>query len=205
MFALNSSRHGSGPRRQPHAQHRPAPQALRCRRAPSTTHCTRPSSLATYPDSERTTLVNDRTAVVITYCRLHLAAGRHFVMMRDGAMATGCLFDPALICQTFLHGVDSLAVHRHRTRVHVGWVPRPPAAADVGPVRVASRRSPDRGALASMPARTRRTMASSGGRTRPVSGFGRIPSATSTSDGASALARRRPADPISPPDPDTHR
>lgn len=35
-------------------------------------------------------------------------AARHFVMMRDGAMAAGCLFDPALICDTFLRGVEGL-------------------------------------------------------------------------------------------------
>jgi AcrR family transcriptional regulator len=35
-------------------------------------------------------------------------AARHFVMLRDGAMAAGCLFDPALICETFLRGVDGL-------------------------------------------------------------------------------------------------
>ncbi|MFJ6542581.1 TetR/AcrR family transcriptional regulator [Streptomyces sp. NPDC091385] len=35
-------------------------------------------------------------------------AARHFVMMRDGAMAAGCLFDPALVCETFLHGVEGL-------------------------------------------------------------------------------------------------
>ncbi|MFE2992500.1 TetR/AcrR family transcriptional regulator [Streptomyces sp. NPDC059262] len=36
------------------------------------------------------------------------AAGRHFTMLRDGAMAAGCLFDPALICETFLHGVEGI-------------------------------------------------------------------------------------------------
>ncbi|MGD6748908.1 TetR/AcrR family transcriptional regulator [Streptomyces sp. BH105] len=36
------------------------------------------------------------------------AAGRHFVMLRDGAMAAGCLFDPALISETFLHGVEGI-------------------------------------------------------------------------------------------------
>ncbi|MET7286941.1 TetR family transcriptional regulator [Streptomyces sp. NPDC005573] len=36
------------------------------------------------------------------------AAGRHFVMLRDGAMAAGCLFEPALICETFLDGVEGL-------------------------------------------------------------------------------------------------
>ena len=41
-------------------------------------------------------------------------AARHFVMMRDGAMAAGCLFDPALVADTFLRGVDGLL------RVHTG-------------------------------------------------------------------------------------
>jgi AcrR family transcriptional regulator len=36
------------------------------------------------------------------------AAGRHLVMLRDGAMAAGCLFDPQLISETFLDGVDGL-------------------------------------------------------------------------------------------------
>ena len=35
-------------------------------------------------------------------------AARHFVMLRDGAMAAGCLFDPALVTETFLRGVDGL-------------------------------------------------------------------------------------------------
>ncbi|MBM2619355.1 TetR/AcrR family transcriptional regulator [Actinoplanes sp. LDG1-06] len=35
-------------------------------------------------------------------------AARHFVMIRDGAMAAGCLFDPALISETFLRGVERL-------------------------------------------------------------------------------------------------
>jgi len=36
------------------------------------------------------------------------AAGRHFVMLRDGAMAAGCLFDTALISETFMSGVEGL-------------------------------------------------------------------------------------------------
>ncbi|MFC8854750.1 TetR/AcrR family transcriptional regulator [Streptomyces sp. NPDC057144] len=36
------------------------------------------------------------------------AAGRHFVMLRDGAMAAGCLFDPELVSGTFLHGVEGV-------------------------------------------------------------------------------------------------
>ncbi|WP_433318450.1 TetR/AcrR family transcriptional regulator [Micromonospora sp. CA-269861] len=35
-------------------------------------------------------------------------AARHFVMLRDGAMAAGCLFDPALVSETFLRGVEGL-------------------------------------------------------------------------------------------------
>ncbi|WNV87068.1 TetR/AcrR family transcriptional regulator [Umezawaea sp. Da 62-37] len=35
-------------------------------------------------------------------------AARHYVMLRDGAMAAGCLFDPTLICETFLRGVEGL-------------------------------------------------------------------------------------------------
>ena len=35
-------------------------------------------------------------------------AAQHFVMLRDGAMASGCLFDPELVCETFLRGVDGL-------------------------------------------------------------------------------------------------
>ncbi|MDX2592102.1 MULTISPECIES: TetR/AcrR family transcriptional regulator [Streptomyces] len=36
------------------------------------------------------------------------AAGRHFVMLRDGAMAAGCLSDPKPICETFLRGVEGI-------------------------------------------------------------------------------------------------
>jgi AcrR family transcriptional regulator len=36
------------------------------------------------------------------------AAGRHLVMLRDGAMAAGCLFDPRLVSETFLHGVEGI-------------------------------------------------------------------------------------------------
>ncbi|MEV4117261.1 TetR/AcrR family transcriptional regulator [Micromonospora sp. NPDC049645] len=35
-------------------------------------------------------------------------AARHFVMLRDGAMAAGCLFDPALVSDTFLRGIEEL-------------------------------------------------------------------------------------------------
>ncbi|GAA2325816.1 TetR/AcrR family transcriptional regulator [Dactylosporangium salmoneum] len=42
-------------------------------------------------------------------------AAQHFVMLRDGAMAAGCLFDRALICETFLRGVDGL-IRTHAAR-----------------------------------------------------------------------------------------
>jgi AcrR family transcriptional regulator len=47
---------------------------------------------------------------------------RHFVMLRDGAMAAGCLFEPALICETFLHAVDELLLAREG-RPQVGHRP----------------------------------------------------------------------------------
>ncbi|MFJ6674759.1 TetR/AcrR family transcriptional regulator [Actinosynnema sp. NPDC091369] len=39
-------------------------------------------------------------------------AARHVVMLRDGAMATGCLSDPEPICATFLEGVEGLLRQR---------------------------------------------------------------------------------------------
>ena len=41
-------------------------------------------------------------------------AARHFVMLRDGAMAAGCLADPALVCETFLRGIEGLLGYRSR-------------------------------------------------------------------------------------------
>lgn len=35
-------------------------------------------------------------------------AGRHFVMLRDGAMAAGCLTDPTAVCETFLQGIEGI-------------------------------------------------------------------------------------------------
>jgi AcrR family transcriptional regulator len=36
------------------------------------------------------------------------SAARHFVMLRDGAMAAGCLFKPELVAETFLRGIEGL-------------------------------------------------------------------------------------------------
>lgn len=44
------------------------------------------------------------------------AAAQHFVMLRDGAMSAGCLTDPALVCATFLRGVEGLLGYRSRQR-----------------------------------------------------------------------------------------
>jgi AcrR family transcriptional regulator len=55
-------------------------------------------------------------------------AGRHFVMLRDGAMAAGCLTDPAPVCRTLLDGVDGLV--RFHSDPHAGRTPR--VEAEVG-------------------------------------------------------------------------
>lgn len=39
-------------------------------------------------------------------------AARHLVMLRDGAMAAGCLFDPELISETFLQAVEGILQSR---------------------------------------------------------------------------------------------
>lgn len=39
-------------------------------------------------------------------------AARHVVMLRDGAMAAGCLTDPVPICETFLRGVEGILTYR---------------------------------------------------------------------------------------------
>ncbi|MCT2586899.1 TetR/AcrR family transcriptional regulator [Actinophytocola gossypii] len=41
-------------------------------------------------------------------------AARHFVMLRDGAMAAGCLTDPAPVRETFLLGVEGILRYRNR-------------------------------------------------------------------------------------------
>lgn len=43
-------------------------------------------------------------------------AGRHFVMLRDGAMTAGSLADAALVCETFLRGIEGLLTYRSRPR-----------------------------------------------------------------------------------------
>ncbi|TDD19973.1 TetR/AcrR family transcriptional regulator [Kribbella turkmenica] len=44
-------------------------------------------------------------------------AARHFVMLRDGAMAAGCLSDPDAVRETFLRGIEGLLTYRsHQQR-----------------------------------------------------------------------------------------
>lgn len=43
------------------------------------------------------------------------AAAQHFVMLRDGAMAAGCLADPAQVRATFTQGVEGLLTYRSRS------------------------------------------------------------------------------------------
>nr|BFD87204.1 TetR family transcriptional regulator [Streptomyces sp. Xyl84] len=45
------------------------------------------------------------------------AAGRHFVMLRDGAMAAGCLSDPGPVTATFLESIEEIL--QARSAVHV--------------------------------------------------------------------------------------
>lgn len=59
------------------------------------------------------------------------AAGRHLVMLRDGAMAAGCLFDPKLVSETFLQGVEGILQGRAASVSMPGAAG--PAVADAAP------------------------------------------------------------------------
>lgn len=45
-------------------------------------------------------------------------AARHFMMLRDGAMAAGCLTDPQPVCETFTRGVEGLLTFRSRAEAN---------------------------------------------------------------------------------------
>ncbi|MFG3094559.1 TetR/AcrR family transcriptional regulator [Streptomyces sp. NPDC048202] len=88
-------------------------------RSPGFRGCAFLNAAAEYPDPEhpvhRAVLAHRRwfleTATELMAdagCSPADAVGRHFVMLRDGAMAAGCLFDPALICETLLDGVEGI-------------------------------------------------------------------------------------------------
>ncbi|MQY10028.1 hypothetical protein SRB5_01320 [Streptomyces sp. RB5] len=106
---------------------RPAADALRAIaqgiaqgiRSPGFRGCAFLNAVAEYPDSDhpvhQTVLVHrqwflDTITGLLAQVREQGAdaAARHFVMMRDGAMAEGCLFDPELVSATFLAGVEGL-------------------------------------------------------------------------------------------------
>ncbi|MBW8090886.1 MULTISPECIES: TetR/AcrR family transcriptional regulator [Streptomyces] len=57
------------------------------------------------------------------------AAGRHLVMLRDGAMAAGCLSDPELVCETFLEGVEGILRARSASASAPGARPSSPPQA----------------------------------------------------------------------------
>lgn len=77
------------------------------------------NAAAEYPDAEHPVhkeIIAHRQWFLDTLTRLMAQvheetaepAARHFVMLRDGAMAAGCLFEPALVADTFLRGVEGL-------------------------------------------------------------------------------------------------
>ncbi|MDQ7808761.1 TetR family transcriptional regulator [Amycolatopsis sp. A133] len=88
-------------------------------RSPGFRGCAFLNAAAEYPDPahpvHRTVLAH-RQWFLDTVTELLAATGetppepaaQHFVMLRDGAMAAGCLSDPAPICETFLLGVEGL-------------------------------------------------------------------------------------------------
>ncbi|MEU8609234.1 TetR/AcrR family transcriptional regulator [Actinoplanes sp. NPDC048791] len=95
-------------------------------RSPGFRGCAFLNAVAEYPDPEhpvhRTVLAHrewflDTINTLMARIQQDSAepAAQHFVMLRDGAMAAGCLFDPVLICETFLRGVDGL-VETHAAR-----------------------------------------------------------------------------------------
>ncbi|OLR95395.1 TetR/AcrR family transcriptional regulator [Actinokineospora bangkokensis] len=88
-------------------------------RSPGFRGCAFLNAVAEYPDPEhpahRAVLDHrqwflDTITGLFAQVRAEAAepAARHFVMLRDGAMAAGCLFDPDLVCETFLRGVEGL-------------------------------------------------------------------------------------------------
>lgn len=77
------------------------------------------NAVAEYPDPEHPvhkTVLTHREWFLLTITDLLAQVGetppelaaRHFIMLRDGAMAGGCLSDPVEVCDTFLQGVDGI-------------------------------------------------------------------------------------------------
>ena len=81
------------------------------------------NAAAEYPDPEHPvlkTVLEHREWFLQTICDLFVEieeksagrAGRHFVMLRDGAMTAGCLANAAEVGDTFVAGVEGLLVYR---------------------------------------------------------------------------------------------
>jgi AcrR family transcriptional regulator len=95
-------------------------------RSPGFRGCAFLNAVAEYPDPDnavhRSVLAHRHwfsETMTTLLARVHEAeadlVAQHFVMLRDGAMSAGCLFDPDLIGATFLRGVDGL-VRTHAVR-----------------------------------------------------------------------------------------
>ncbi|GGK90572.1 TetR/AcrR family transcriptional regulator [Nocardia jinanensis] len=104
-------------------------------RAPGFRGCAFLNAAAEYPDPDHPvhkTVLAHRQWFLATITEILAAVGgidpgpaaRHFVMLRDGAMAAGCLTDPAPVCETFLLGIEGLLNSRRRTRRESGEQPR---------------------------------------------------------------------------------
>lgn len=95
-------------------------------RRPGFRGCAFLNAAAEYPDPDHPVhqaVLRHRAWLLTTMTELFAAtgkpdaepAGRHFVMLRDGAMAAGCLTDPDPVCDTFLRGVEGLLTFRSRS------------------------------------------------------------------------------------------
>jgi hypothetical protein len=93
-------------------------------RAPGFRGCAFLNAAAEYPDPAHAVhraVLHHREWFLHTITDLLTRAGaaapdptaRHFVMLRDGAMAAGSLADPEPICRTLLRGVEGLLKYRN--------------------------------------------------------------------------------------------
>jgi AcrR family transcriptional regulator len=84
------------------------------------------NAVAEYPDPEhpvhqavlahREWFLNTISTLMVSVHKAEAEpAAQHYVMLRDGAMAAGCLFNPVQICETFLRGVEGL-IRTHAAR-----------------------------------------------------------------------------------------
>ena len=92
-------------------------------KSPGFRGCAFLNAAAEYPDPDHPVhqaVLKHREWFLTTMIELFSATGkidpqpaaRHFVMLRDGAMNSGCLTDPQPICATFLRGIEGLLTYR---------------------------------------------------------------------------------------------